>query len=867
MKIICFNKKVDFNSLQHFIRQLLPMRVKIGKYQEESPVAKHQSKQRSQQQVSSTRTELTENSLGMQLQELLKQKKYRQALAEITKIQREHPEIEFTPKESEIWLLRGQQEFHKRDFKQAKKSFKRSLELGLVGEAHYWQAKCLVELNQLDSALNLLRDAFEAGQLIKDYRICYLKLLLLKGDTATVEQLINQESQRFSAAQRHWVRGVLALKHGQPEAALTSFQKIKRPVTPGDLPITWIIYSQQVSGNWNAAANLLGLDSARNRFGRPKYLEHPILERLATFQQAKTGELPLSARNLEREEPVIQDALSALAIVQLINNDNYHDAAHVFLQMEKRSTYFSELKNLRQSLLTLAGQQAFNQRQAECAELFWQPLLTSKPFNPQLAVNLLEVLEANDSDKERQRVLTQFLRWLKQEGKQKPQEWPDRRLKSTLAHLHCWMADAYMALERERAAFGALQQAERVCPTSPELIGRKGLIEAREKNYTEAISLITQAIEGGCRYEEIYGALLACWSELGDKQALLEARRRFGKHFGDLSVETEVKVLPWIDALSTLSYPLFSRLVQTEAQKEPAIRACQIFVNAVGSPPNSGGRVSLHQKAAVEAWDNLLSQLSASEQIPVLQAISLSIHLFAKRKKGIAALKSQYLQKLFDLSTEHPEARVAHLVVLAVKESSPQKLESPVRIYLDSMPQPGNALANIQLQARRFGEITTLVPALEAALGREPQNPLLLLAKATTYPVEHPKYEELKQEGFELARRLQDGKALQAFREEQAFLSALDATSIMPDLEKFDNLNMSNIDDLLEVMLKKLFGSKIPQAELERMLPELKQMMLNSMPDFSDDESEDELDLDSIFRDSPPKKRKGRRKGGFQELF
>jgi tetratricopeptide (TPR) repeat protein len=839
-------------------------------------VAKHQSKQRSQQQVSSTETKLAENSFEMQLQELLKQKKYRQALEEIKKIQRSHPEIEFTPKESEIWVLRGQQEFQKQDFKQAEKSFGRALEFGLVGEAHYWQARCLLELKQLDAALNLLRNAFEAGTLSKDYSICYLKLLLLKGDTATVEQLINEQSKRFSAAQLHWVRGVLALKNGQPEAALTSFQKIKRAITSGDLPIAWIVYTQQVSGNWDAAANILGLKSSGRSsdlmiYGKPKYLEHPILERLATFQHGKTGQQLLQSRNPQKTvDKITQEALTALRMLQLIDQGNHHEAAHLLLTIERRSTRFPELESLRPLLFTLAGQQALTQRQLSCAELFWQPLLTEQPFNAQLAVNLLEVLDANDSDQERPRLLTRLLKWLEQEAKQKPQEWPSQRLKPTLAHLHCWMADAYMALDRDRAALGSLQQAERVCPTSPELLGRKGLFAAMEENYTEAIALITQAIEGGCRYEEIYDALLTCWDELGDKQARNEARRRFGKHFGDLSIETEVEVLPWVDALSTLSYPFFSRLVQGKDPKDPALRACQIFVNAVQSPPNSGGRVSLHQKAAAEAWETLLQQLSGQEQTPVLQAIALSIHLFTKREKGIAAFTNQYVQKLFNLSAEHPEARVAHLVVLAVKEGSPQKLEFPLRTYLDTMPQPGNALANIQLQARRFGWITTLIPALESALRREPQNPLLLLARATTYPVNHPNYEQLKQQGFELARRLQDAKALQAFREEQAFLAAKETQSIMPDPEKFDNLNMSNIDELLEGMLQKLFGNKIPKAEFERMLPELKQMMLNSMPDFEEDEEEEESpDLDSIFRSlaPTPKKRKGRRKGGFQELF
>ena len=52
-------------------------------------------------------------------------------------------------------------------------------------------------------------------------------------------------------------------------------------------------------------------------------------------------------------------------------------------------------------------------------------------------------------------------------------------------------------------------------------------------------------------------------------------------------------------------------------------------------------------------------------------------------------------------------------------------------------------------------------------------------------------------------------------------------------------------------------------------------MMLNNMPEFSGDEDdeddedeEDGIDLDFIFRNSSPsKKRKGRKKAGFQELL
>nr|WP_202895807.1 tetratricopeptide repeat protein [Iningainema tapete] len=804
------------------------------------------------------------------MQELLEQKKYRQALEEIKKIQRSQPNIEFSFKVADIWLLRGQQEFQKQDFKQAEKSFSRALEMGLVGEVHYWQTRCLLELHQLDAAVKLLRDAFEAGKLPENYSIYYLKLLFLKGDTATVEQLINQNSKQFNAAQLNWVQGILALKNGQPEAALTFFQKIKRPLTPGDVPSAWIAYSQQLNGNWDAAANILGLESQPSRsYSRAKYLEHPILEKLATFQLAKTGQPPLEM--MERGEKAKHEALSVLLILQLIDDGDNHEAAHLLMKKDWRFTRFPELQTIRSSLLTLAGQQAFNQGQTSCAELFWQQIVTEQPFNTQLAVNLLEVLEANDSWQEFQRLLNRLIKWLENEGKQNPQEWQGERLKLTLAYLHCRVADSSMAMNRDRAAMASVQQAERICPTSPEVIGRKGLIAVSDGNFTEAIPLLTEALQGGCKYEEVYGVLLKCLERQGDKQALTEARRRFGKSFGDVGVDKEVEELPWMDALSTLSYPFYSRLVQTGDQKDPALNACRIFVNAVQSPPNSGGRVSLNQKKAAQEWETILKPLSAQEKIPVLQAIAISIHLFAKREKGIAALTNQYVRQLFELSGEQPEARIAHLVVLTVKENNAKKLEFPLRAYLDTMPQPGNALANIQLQVRRFGTNTNLVSALDEALRREPQNPLLLLARATTYPVEDSNYEQLKQQGFELARRLQDAKALQAYREEQAFLSAQKVTSAMPSPEDFDDLDMLDVDELLENMIRKLFGNNIPKAEFERILPELKQKMLNDMPDFMDDDDDDddfELDLESIFgMPTPKKKKKGRTRGGFQELF
>lgn len=791
-------------------------------------MAKHRFNQKNLRSIADKGGQ-SEETFQSNFQSLLKQQKYRQALEEIKKIQRSKPEIELTPSEASVWSLRGQQEFKQGNFKQAESSFRRALELGLNGEAHYWLAKCLLALNRLDAALDLLQTAFESQSLPKDYAAAYLKLLLLKGDTNTIKQLLSKQAKRFSLAQIHWVRGVLALQAGEPETALSHFQKIKSKVTPDDVPAAWIAYTQQALERWDAAVTTLSLGAS---VVRRSPLNHPAIARLVVVQQAKTGSI-LDVADLPQDRGY-QDAVLAWETLQLIEQGNLHDAGHTFLQLDRRSTRFPELATLYRPLLTLAGQQAVSDQELDCAEAFWKPLMAEQPFNPQLAVNLWHVLSANSSYRESQRLLTRLLNWLEQEGKQNPQQWPDARLKPTLAKIHCFLADTWMALRRYQTALGSVRQAERLCPESPEVLGRRGLSARYEGNYQEATTLLSQALEGGCRYPEVYAGLLQSWEELEDKRSLNEARRRFGKHFGDVSVELEVEVLPWIEALSTQSYPLFSSLVEEGDQNDPALGACSIFVEAVLGSPNSGGRVSLQQKSAVQQWEALLNPLPPQEQIPVLQAIILSIQLFAKREKGIAGLITQYLNRLLTLAEQYPAAHVAYLVMLVVKGSKPQQIQLSLRRYLDASPQPGSALAKIQLMVRCFAQTNALVLFIDEALQREPQNPQLLLAKATTYKSESKAYQELHQQGFELARRLQDAKALQAFREEQAFIDARETQNLLPNLDGLDDLDAGDMDEFIENLIRKMIGKSVPPDELRRMMPELKKKMLEGMPDFDD---------------------------------
>jgi tetratricopeptide (TPR) repeat protein len=763
------------------------------------------------------------------IEALLKEKKYRQAIDEIKALHRSQPDLKLTIDEAGVWALRGYHELVKEDYKAAENSFRQSLKLGSVDEAYYGIAKALLRQNRLDTALDLIRDAFDRKALPKDDAICYLKLLLIKGDRETVESLISTQSKRFSAAQLHWVRGVLAVKSDDPKTAVTSFLKVKKPLTRGDSIDAWVVYSYQQQQDWDSAALKLGLPSRNNwQFTHTKFNAHPALYKLAIYQQAVVGDVtdPMLGKN----DRVSKEIFDALSVIQLIIEGNVHDAGHAMLRLTvPPSSRVAEVMALRSKVLILAGQQAMQQGELNCVMTLWNPIVQGKSFDARVAVNLLTVLEHLAEYPEKHRLLMRLFRWIEDESKRDRAAWSDDRRKLTLAHTHCLIGDVLMDLGRERAAFGAVQQAERICPTSPEVIGRKGLILEGEDKTEEAIDLFIKALDQGCQCEQVYLALQECLEETGRKSEILEIRKRYGKNFGDLNAVAEVEMAEWIEALSTRDYKFFSGLIPPGKSTDGPVRACQIFREFAHGNTTGTGKISIHQDKAIAAWDKLLASLDPANQVTTLQAIALSLEILAKRDKGIAALITRYMLKISDLKSQIPAATIAHLIVLATREKTADKLQVPVSLYLNTQANPTNALAQLQLQVRWFGSGLCLRSLLDRALVQEPQNPLVLLAKATTYHMDSPYYVKLRDQGFELARQLQDATALQAFRLEEHYFQTQAVQEALPNPDDLDGMKSQDFDKFFETMIRKMLGNQMSKAEIDRLMPVLKQKFLDDM--------------------------------------
>jgi tetratricopeptide (TPR) repeat protein len=823
---------------------------------------------RKQKQATSADRPTNLDRLQEQVQKLVQKKSYRQAIEKIKQISKMHPEAEIRPTEAEIWALQGQQEYHQGNHRQAQASLHQAIELGTTEESYYWLARSLMVSDDGAAALEAMRSAFENKILTKDYAGCYLKLLLLQKASTEVADLLRTQTNRFSVAQINWAKGFLALKSGELAAALGHFQKMDGYATPGDSPEAWIVYTQQQLGNWQQAEDSLNLPKS---IGPGRLLSsllptHPALSRLSVVQAVSSQASATAIQFLDRLEGKQRILGAVVKIIQLLGKSDHHNAAHILQKLPHPCQEFPELDGLYRSIMVLAADQAMDELEVDCVVPFLESVVYEPPFDAQVAIKLRFIYDIEGYPLPPiKRLLNYFSAEVKKLAQEQPQIWPVPQLNAALAKINCWLSDACIEQGATQQGYNALQAAVALCPESPEVIGRQGLKAYSQGDKTKAIELLTKSLEGGCKYDEVYEQLLNVLKAKGDRDAVKDIQLRFGQTFEDEDAPSVdgVEIPTWIEALSSPNYRLFAGLIeQTDDQKNAAIKACQIFLAAVeGGGANSAGKVGFDQNWAVQKWQQLLQEITNDEKVLAIQAIFLTIQLFTKRQKGVAALQTDYLQQL--QAIQQPEATAAYLMLWAIKGDRLPALQTAVRSYLSLSPQPGSALAQLQLQARYFTVTSSLRSLIDEFLRQDAQNPQLLLAKATTYPGESKDYQNLKEQGFDLARRLQDATALQAYRVEDHLRSSRFTNSLFVALKEGKG---SDSNEVIKQLVSNMLGDKASPERMAEILPKLMEFFEDDDEDDFDEEEEEQEGggfsfLRTLFggKRPPPKNQKGRR--------
>lgn len=817
--------------------------------------------------------------LDQKLHRLIAQRRYSQALSKLRQAQKQGAEQTLSLTEADILRQQGQYEYEQGRHINAETALIQALALDPQLETYQLLAKCYLAQDKPAEALGLFQSAFDHKTLPKHLGGSYLKLLLLNHQSDQVAQLVETQAQRFYAPQLHWARGALALEAGDPQAALTHFKKMGRVASPGGDLSVWPAYAHQLLGDQSAAEQGVGMPPPNGgRFaGLATGSQHLAVQALRLALAAHSGDRRLAhVCDLKQPDLPHRTAAWVLDLLHLLRQDNFHDAAHVFLQFpeEVRADY-PELETLYRPLMLLAGRQAREQEEIDCAALFWGKVVQHPEFDPQLAVQLYPVLQATHDDRAVLSLLNQWLTWVQKTAKRTPQAWPESRLSAVQAKLYCWLADCQIGMNRYSEAIKCVRKAEQLDPHHPEVLGRKGLQAFLQDDYPTAISLMTQALEAGCQFREVYAALLKCLQ--GDRETLRSVRRQYGKRFDDFAIETEPTIPVWVEALSFQYYDVMADFVLEFELPPPPVEALQIFLDSAQNEPGNSQRVNFDLTAAGTQWDELLRSHPPETQIEILKAIYLVIQQHARRnQKGVMAQQARYAQKIFELIPAVPGANLAHLMLLPLKKLSDERLAAAVTAALRQSAQPGMLLAQAQLQLSWFGPNRALAPFVETYLRQDPQNPLLLLAKAALHPRSSPEYETFYHQGFELARRLQDETALEACRNEEWFKAQeMTRQAFGSKLGRNDGRSQAEMLDVIQRLARETLGREVPPELLVQMLPELLEMLGQDNDDFfasyfereEDDEVEDDLysfepddwDLDndiSTFFAPPPQSRK-----------
>ena len=524
-----------------------------------------------------------------------------------------------------------------------------------------------------------------------------------------------------------------------------------------------------------------------------------------------------------KNEPIVEVWLIQL-FYHLVDK-NYHEGAHVLLKLEsfKSHSYAQcpELQKIRRSLLLLGGQQAMEQRQTDCACQIWKPLISAKgDFDPQLVYNYTVALEEEEQHNTRFQMLKQLQQWIQKDAKQNPDRWPESYLKTTLAHLHCLIADALAVQSKSNAARQEVSLAVRLAPDCPEVWVRQGYMAHADEENLKAIDFFTRGLEAGIKDEDVYLLLILLLKKEGQIEELNRIKKLFAKDYEDEVIPT-VDIPEWIylgmgDGIQSMERIIESR--KNTLQKNPLGAGLLPLYNTFMRYKDENylqKRLSVNLKSLQRDFNTVLETIAPEYQVKALQIIILYLAKFVTRQKGIAGVVNFYLDQLEKRGKSDPEAHFAYIAMLAIKNVAKSTLDKVLVPYLNQSIQPHQALADLQFHVRYFVTTKAFLPAINQALAKDSQNPLLLLAKATTFPHSSPDYKQFREQSFELARRLQDQRALERLREEDALINQ-SPSSMDFKFNKFMDLmleEMSNQDFSIDQFLNSILGEDDDEYE------------------------------------------------------
>lgn len=578
-------------------------------------VKRHHSKEHRDR---TTTAKASLENLCQELQQLMGQHHYGQALKKLQQIRRSYP-TEYPDKNLPtlgfLWLKLGQYHRTQGQVSGAEEALTRALQEFQEYDAYYDLAKLWLDHDRLEEAHTLLATAFEDGTLPPTLAGCYLKVLALKADYATLSHLRHHQGDRFLAEQLTWLDAILALHQGDRTQALDKFQTLTQPVTPGDHPEAWFLALTHPGPLHPRMAELLELSSANPFAPNPPQPAPKQGRKKATPSKVKAPPPPPSPSDLSPlvvtrypQHPALQWLANHMIThhrlplawnLKMVPQGNSLHPNHQniallqqFPQWIEQEEYSKISKNLHKiswehkpippSLYPLfheiLAKEVFSlidsQHDPEIGVQILQNGLNCFGFHPQFMALLRLCFFVMERHEEARQILQELRQWMIADAKDHPDRWPTPNLEQNLAITWCYEMEELVRSQpnspQTHEQLGqCLQQAKALAPDYPMVLGFEGLLTSLNGELPQALEYLTLALEEKSFHDvQFYRAAVQIAERLDRPDVFRKLYKKHGVDIHDELSDRQVEMLLecplWLQCFIQDSYWNFSDAVEVK---------------------------------------------------------------------------------------------------------------------------------------------------------------------------------------------------------------------------------------------------------------------------------------------------------------
>ncbi len=713
---------------------------------------KKQQKQKKQQQHRKIQfTPENESYYCELLTASINQNKFRQAAIELKNVLKCNPNADLTKEKIAIHILRGNSFLDSKNHQSSWDEFKAAL---IIDPQNITTIKALagyyINSEQITKGYEWLKNLFDNNELPKDSSVLYIKFLMLLDHWDQIEKIISNHKSRFWAADIHWAKGVLLFKADKFQEAMKSFNKAKKNNQWLHQAYAWSLWSRIKSSDENFGYGYLDRVQSENvkiELEKEYYIKYDV---------------PLHGWfNLGYKKDNTTELYSD------IKKKNWQNVAQAHDRGKIKPGSFVNKPQILAKIYFLAAEDEYRNEKDNRFFNYMNKALSYQPDNLNYHIKAC-LLTATIPEKKSLAFFQRTELLIKQKARENSQNWSKEQIEYYLAELDIIQAKIHYSLDNKKKFKELCLKAEQLAIVSPHAyFALYKFYNEMQNNDNKAIFYLEKMFEIK-RYSDVtYDNLKSLYSKNNYQDKLLKLREKYGKEFDDEIIPDQTLRLYLGNALSSKDSEYLDEIYQERMEKNhPLDPLVEFIIDLFDENYDLAKRqkANVNEKKLDSIFNSTLANLKPDSFFKplVYELTILALNGFNLKTKAKKMLNQW--EKILQSKTDSKTHYKSYFIVQCILNKPEKHIEAELAKLLRKFAQPLNHLIELQMVLYSYGHYGTLRKNLKEPLDKDPENPGLLLAYATSFSENSTDHDIYFQKGLKLAGKLQDTEVLNYYK-------------------------------------------------------------------------------------------------------